>query len=147
MFFVLSGFVLYFGFHHSPRGAGYVSHCFRFFLKRIFRIYPAFLASIVVAVFLVINFNGVVSNGYSNWFSSFWIRIIDLSEVCKTLFLLYPGLDTRLINPVIWTLVVELKVSFLFPVIVLPMVYCRDLRFLLGLTAFFFLTAFFYNPI
>jgi peptidoglycan/LPS O-acetylase OafA/YrhL len=69
LFFVLSGFVLSLPFvgHDRPLKLG------EFYIKRIFRIYPAYIFAIILAVLLkefVFDKNGLAP--YTNWLNNFW---------------------------------------------------------------------------
>ncbi len=127
LFFVLSGFVLSLSVLKSK------NTYFRYLIKRVFRIYPAYYASIIFCFLLFMFFNHSNLKGLSTWAQSFWISNIGLLDVIKHIALVFP-FDTRLINPVIWSLAVEVKMSLFIPLI---MYFFRENRsyfliFLLG---------------
>lgn len=114
-FFVLSGFVLSLQFIDNKKQL----NLFSFYFKRIFRIYPVFIFVIFLSLFikhyLFLSHN---LSGLSPWIQSFWkwdFSNDNCKEIIKTLFLIGPNFNADLIDPVIWSLVVEMKVSFLIP--------------------------------
>jgi peptidoglycan/LPS O-acetylase OafA/YrhL len=112
LFFVLSGFVL--AKSMIGKKIGYLSYI----TKRIFRIYPAYYFSILLSLFLMQFF--ISSNMFelSNWAQSFWKSNLFLSDIIDHIILI-KNFNTRLINPVVWSLSVELKISILIPLIIM----------------------------
>nr|WP_294950566.1 acyltransferase [uncultured Mucilaginibacter sp.] len=114
-FFVLSGFVLSLPFINSERPLKLTE----FYIKRVFRIYPAYLLAILIAIILkTYLFHPAGTAGYSDWIRSFWGWPWDAahrSEIVKTFLLIGPNFDADMIDPVIWSLVVEMKMSLLLP--------------------------------
>lgn len=114
-FFVLSGFVLSLPFINSNRPLQLI----RFYVRRIFRLYPAFIVAILLSLFLkefVYDRNGIVP--FSDWLKSFWTwgwNRENVTAVAKSLMLVAPGTDTRLLDPPIWSLVTEMKMSLILP--------------------------------
>jgi peptidoglycan/LPS O-acetylase OafA/YrhL len=117
-FFVLSGFVLSLPFIDGRRPLSIAE----FYLKRIFRIYPAYLLAILLAIFFknyVHNLHGM--QDFSSWVKGFWHWGFDAehrNEILKTFLLIGPNFNADLIDPVIWSLVVEMKMSLLLPFII-----------------------------
>jgi peptidoglycan/LPS O-acetylase OafA/YrhL len=99
VFFVLSGFVLAIP-YWSGRALGWVP----FIGKRLLRIYPVLIASLVLAV--------VCAEISPN--QNLWIPRHDLASVVYDLLLIGMPVNADLNGP-IWTLVVEIKVGLLFP--------------------------------
>jgi len=111
LFFVLSGYVL-----SAPywleAGQSYPT----FLIRRIFRIYPAFLVSCVVthiaaglAVYHPIS-------GASSWFDAYWRRTGSLTDLASAALMGYgPHLN---LNPALWSLICEMRISIVFPVII-----------------------------
>ena len=125
-FFVLSGFVLallFFGNGDPPAYRLYL-------IKRVIRIYPPYLASAILAISLrVIYFDGTVP-AVSAWFNSSWQspptwRII-VSHV-----LMIGSFQNCDFNPVFWSLVHEMRISILFPIIVWALISCEKICFIL----------------
>jgi len=119
LFFVLSGFVLSLPFvgNERPLKLG------EFYIKRIFRIYPAYIFAIILAVLLkefVFDKNGL--SPYSNWLNNFWNWNWDKDspkEILKTLLLIGPDFKINYIDPPIWSLVIEMKMSIILPFFIL----------------------------
>jgi len=114
LFFVLSGFVLTYNNLYS-KSFNYKN----FIIKRIFRIYPVFIVSILCALCLHEFFydkNNLFLT--SEWFQNIWSISINETLIVQTLFLVGPSYDHSAINPVIWTLIVEMYASFLLPIFV-----------------------------
>lgn len=119
MFFVLSGFVLSLPYVNGDRPLSLGE----FYIKRIFRIYPAYLFAILIAVLLkqfLFNRDGLAP--YSNWLNNFWSWNWDKEspqEILKTLLLVGPDFKINYIDPPIWSLVIEMKMSFILPFFIL----------------------------
>lgn len=120
LFFVLSGFVLtlpYVG--KEERNPEYIT----FMIKRIFRIYPAYffalLFSVIVKTFLY-NRTGIME--FSDFVRQFWgwqNADLTIQSVVRHLIMIGPRYEMGQIDPIIWSLVVEMKVSVIFPFIIL----------------------------
>jgi len=110
MFFVLSGFVLSYSLQKHPLPyLGYL-------IKRVFRIYPAFLFTILVSYFLH-RIIGVQHEVTSEWVKSV---IIDLDLTFDTLLkhlALWGTIQGQGLDAVIWSLVHEMRISLIFPFI------------------------------
>jgi peptidoglycan/LPS O-acetylase OafA/YrhL len=116
LFFVLSGLVLR---GSLIRGKGpFLLNYTTFTLRRVFRIYPAF----IVAAFLIIGTTLFVvpdvhySSCISNWFTNQFDATITGGLILKNLLLLDHAL-----NPPSWTLRVELVCSFALPLLYLTL--------------------------
>ena len=112
LFFVLSGFVLA---GSLARGRGRLASA-QFWVKRIFRIQPPYMAALVVtwlASFAVLVPDA--SAPFTNWLR--WLASIHLSPGTLASHLVYPGsADGQLV--VGWTLGVEMTWSLLLPLLV-----------------------------
>lgn len=119
LFFVLSGFVLSLPYVNGGRPLSLTE----LYIKRIFRIYPAYIFAIVLAVILkqfMFDKNGLTP--YSNWLNNFWNWNWDKgspNEILKTLLLVGPDFKINYIDPPIWSLVIEMKMSFILPFFIL----------------------------
>jgi len=108
MFFILSGFVLALPYWNGTAGAYRA-----FVIRRFFRIYIPYIASIFLAVILASFLANGSIPGIDAWQSGISIRL--LFE--HVLFLYNP--DTQAFNNVVWSLVHEMRISLIFPFIVL----------------------------
>ena len=110
LFFILSGFVLTLSLLKKK-----ISFPI-YFIKRIFRIYPAYYLSIIIGVFFIFLSRYGNTQGLSLWAQSFWKGHLSL----KTLFyhiVLVKNFDSHSINPVIWSLAIEMKMCLFIPFI------------------------------
>ncbi|AFY74974.1 putative acyltransferase [Synechococcus sp. PCC 7502] len=122
-FFVLSGFVLALPFLSQNKQVNYLD----FLKRRCFRIYPTYWIAMLIAVFMRLFYEHGSLFGLSDWINDYWQDVLTTKEIIKQtilhIFLITPFLepDTRLINPVIWTLSVELRISLIFPFCIMLM--------------------------
>lgn len=113
LFFILSGFVLFLPFQKTG-SFSYLS----FISKRILRIYTPYYISLLIALILLyLSYKGSVE-GLSNWFNHIWSSGISIKLIFEHLILIgsFPNAE---INPVLWSLVHEMRISFLFPILVI----------------------------
>jgi peptidoglycan/LPS O-acetylase OafA/YrhL len=111
LFFVLSGYVL-----SAPYWQGAGQSYPTFLVRRVFRIYPAFLASCVIShiVAELAVYHPIA--GASSWFSAYWHRPSGLSDLISAALMGYgPQLN---LNPALWSLICEMRISVVFPVII-----------------------------
>lgn len=129
LFFVLSGFVLTLPYTaRTPRKIEPVS----FFIRRIARLYPAYWAVLIVALilrFLVFDSHGL--SGLSSWAAVHWSLPIGGISIFRHFFMIAPGLNVDEIDPVIWSLIIEMKVSIGFPLLVLVVSRTRRMSYAL----------------
>lgn len=118
-FFVLSGFVLSLPIVTKERPVKLIE----FYVKRVLRIYPAYILAIIIALVLkYFLFDKGNMGTYSDWIRSFWNWDWDrknLIEICKAFFLIGPPFDKDMIDPVIWSLAVEMRISLFLPFFIL----------------------------
>lgn len=112
LFFVLSGFVLTFSLIHNK------TNYFYFTIKRIFRIFPAYYISIILGIILIKYFEPSRLIGLSSWIQSFWLNKITMKDIFNHIILIF-SFNSKIINPVIWSLSVEIKMSLLLPIILI----------------------------
>jgi peptidoglycan/LPS O-acetylase OafA/YrhL len=144
LFFVLSGLVLnlkYASLEIFP--AHWVS---AFIINRIFRIYPAFLAAIGLSLFLrYFLYVPSVMPAMSASLNAHWGHPLNIPLLLKLFTLVLPGLQADQIDPPMWSLMIEMRVSLFFPVIIFGLARCQkiagDLIFL-GAT---YVLCFFFN--
>lgn len=114
-FFVLSGFVLSLPFVNNEKPLSLTA----FYTKRFFRIYPAFLIAMVLSVALkewVYNDHNMADSVL--WFKQYWAwhwDRVSLKEIIRALLLIEPGFNGQRIDPPVWSLVVEMKMSIILP--------------------------------
>jgi peptidoglycan/LPS O-acetylase OafA/YrhL len=119
LFFVLSGFVLSLPFIDGTKPLKFTA----FYVKRIFRIYPVFIFAIVFSLLLkhfVYDRAGMAS--FSNWMKTFWDWQWNkevLKETLRTLLLIGPDFNSKLIDPPMWSLIIEMKMSLILPFFIL----------------------------
>lgn len=117
LFFVLSGFVLSLPFlvtdNRFPKYIPYVT-------KRICRIYIPYISTIIVSGILFIFLKDNDSSSLSIWFNSMWSIPITQKQIVSYLFLL--GYDTHNLNTVTWSLVHEMRISLIFPFIMVAII-------------------------
>ena len=107
LFFVLSGFVLQLNYAQSAPG-----HYGQYVFRRFMRIFPAMLASLVLAAILL---RPEAGDTYGPWLSGIvsgdhgpasWLRNAALVAITP---------DDIAFNPVLWSLAYEWRVSLIFP--------------------------------
>jgi peptidoglycan/LPS O-acetylase OafA/YrhL len=118
LFFVLSGFVLNLRYAEAkscaPGWAG------SFILRRVCRIYPAFLASMGLAVLLrTCVFSPERTHSFSAWFAAIWAEPLSWGQFARCLTLVGPNIQAATINPPVWSLVFEMRISLFFPLVIL----------------------------
>ena len=111
MFFVLSGFVL-----TLPALGGKRQSYPVYVTRRISRIYLPYLAALAIAVLACRQFHG--REMYGHEFSLMWRTAPDAQTVLQHL-LLIGRFDVFAFNPPAWTLVQEMRISLIFPLLLL----------------------------
>jgi peptidoglycan/LPS O-acetylase OafA/YrhL len=109
LFFVLSGFVL----AHAllNRQTGYLD----FAIRRVTRIYPPFAVAILVSAAGYALLDPQAARPFSGWFGTLWRGGYRLPIVLGHLLMAGDGRDG--LDPVVWSLVHELRISLLVPVL------------------------------
>lgn len=108
LFFVLSGFVLSIPFF-SEKYFNYK----KYIIKRFCRIYIPYIVSIFLSYTLFYFIKPHYLRGMSDNFNEMWSHSIDLYDFFSYLLML--GADVINLNAVTWSLVHEMRISFLFP--------------------------------
>lgn len=112
LFFVLSGFVLSLPFI-SGKDPNYLDYA----IKRIFRIYIPYITLIMLAAILHSLLYRTHTPNLSYWYYQWWSRPIDFQMAVDHLLMI--GSDEQnILNPVIWSLVHEMRISLVFPIII-----------------------------
>ncbi len=108
IFFVLSGYVLGMSLDRKPKN---LLSILSFYIKRIFRIYPAYIVCLTFIILSITLFHTYIEfPNTSVWFQAWYKTDITLSNAILN----YALLETNL-NQIAWTLKVELFMSLLFP--------------------------------
>jgi peptidoglycan/LPS O-acetylase OafA/YrhL len=115
IFFILSGVVLGLSLDLSAVQNSFQKRYIIFIIKRIFRIYPAHVVLMLIICAVIIIF-GIVNPGTfeksSMWYNWYYRSIPNVESIIRNVLLL----DVFL-NPVTWTLKVEVAVALFFPVL------------------------------
>lgn len=109
LFFILSGFVL-----SLPSLAGRGQTYPVFVCRRIFRIYLPYLAALALAILGNVVWHGPLGRG--SWADATWLYPVKWQMVVQHVLFLgeYP---TATFNTAFWSLVVEMRVSLVFPLL------------------------------
>jgi len=110
LFYILSGYVLTLS---LEKNKGPVLGAF--YLKRIFRIMPAYLVILVLSLIAYLFFVAKhTTPANSSWVSQFWSKPLDMYHFAGQLIFLKPGNNADLV-PQNWSLRIEMLFSFLMP--------------------------------
>lgn len=110
-FFVLSGFVLTLPFA-SRQSTGYA----RFVLRRVFRIYLPYAAAIMVSAALLTYYAPWHGDpALSSWFNKMWAQPASKGALTRMLFMW--GAPTHNFDTSTWSLIFEMRVSLVFPLL------------------------------
>lgn len=113
VFFVLSGLVL-----AMPFVEGRGDHYRAFFIKRVLRLWPPYAVAVAVAVLLAVTVGGGTVSGMSSWFNDKWHEPVTAGLLAGHASLV-ASFDNDAFNSPIWSLVIEMRVSLIFPALVL----------------------------
>ncbi|MGA9774275.1 MAG: acyltransferase [Blastocatellia bacterium] len=109
-FFVISGFVL--SLPYLKREMAYTP----FIFKRISRIYLPYIVAVCAAVMLATIFSRGGIAALSSWFNNTWTSPVSVKLLLNH-FLLIGVFNNGELNPVLWSLVHEMRISIIFPAI------------------------------
>lgn len=84
-------------------------------VKRHRRIYPAFVIVLFLGIFARMICPPFDSSLLSEWGASFWMDSPSLLDYAKNFILLLPVSNTRIIDPAIWTLKIDMRVMMVLP--------------------------------
>jgi len=113
LFFVLSGFVLAKPYFDNEKNMNYLE----FIVKRVFRIYPAFWFSLLVALIVRSLFSQETFVNNSAWSKSLWVTEVTPYIILEHIPLLWKT-NWYAINPVIWSLIVEMRMAIILPILI-----------------------------
>lgn len=111
LFFLLSGFVLSLPFYQDKQG-NYLS----FIIKRICRIYLPYLGAVLVAVTLEALYSRHGISSLSTWVNVTWTANPNPGLIAQHV-LLIGSFNSNEYDPVLWSLVQEMRVSLIFPLL------------------------------
>ncbi|WP_310549807.1 acyltransferase family protein [Paenibacillus glufosinatiresistens] len=112
-FFILSGFVLALPFL-ADQGPSYLSYL----LKRVCRIYIPYVISLTVALLLAYRLSGHSPAFNASFFQAFWQSGFAPGLILEHLSLV-ADFNTYAYNTVFWSLVHEMRISLIFPLLML----------------------------
>ncbi len=111
LFFLISGFVLAIPFVNG-RAPGF----FRFIVKRVTRVWPAYAAACFLAFLAATVIGGETIPSLSRWTAGVWQSPVTGRTVGQHLTLV-TTFSTRGFDPVLWSLVHEMRMSLVFPLL------------------------------
>ncbi len=118
LFFVLSGSTLYFS-NGAMRGLVAVQ---RFYLKRFFRIWPAFVLALLVYILFGLFFSALYIEPQGVWVERQFLASYTVNDVLAYMTLVFNITGPKeLFNGAFWSLPVEFQYYLLFPLIVLSL--------------------------
>lgn len=112
LFFVLSGFVL-----TLPLLSGKKVNYIHFITRRFLRIYIPYYVSLIIVIFTSMVFYSGTKDDLTQWFNYVWSQGLSTELILQHIFLLDSFANAQL-NPVLWSLVHEMRISLIFPIIV-----------------------------
>lgn len=112
LFFVLSGFVLTLQLG-VERKIGYAEYI----VKRICRIYLPYLCVVMLAYACYLAAYAGPVDWAGAWFNSLWGPVISTTDIARHLLFVLPFRSDQL-DPVIWSLIYEMRISIAFPLLV-----------------------------
>lgn len=110
-FFILSGFVLSIPFY-SSNTFNYSSYL----IRRVCRIYIPYLVAIILGFVLETNISRGGISELTDFFNKLWTTPVNLSLILDHLLFL-GSFNTDSINTVVWSLVHEMRISIIFPIL------------------------------
>ncbi|WP_058302893.1 acyltransferase family protein [Gorillibacterium timonense] len=137
LFFVLSGFVLSLPFFKKSQ-LGYKDYL----IRRICRILIPSVVSVILALSLMKIISPAGIPGLSRWFNDIWTEPLFMQSIVNHFFVL-GEFNTMRLNPVIWSLIHELRISILFPflmLLVLKTGWKKNLALVLSIPLLYFLS-------
>ncbi|EEL37721.1 MULTISPECIES: acyltransferase family protein [Bacillus] len=112
LFFILSGLVLTIPFINTEK-INYGNYIF----KRIFRIYIPYIFAVLIAIVSRVLFYTGPKNGLSDWFNSLWSNGFEYKLFFEHV-LFIGSFNNNAYDPVLWSLIHEMRISLIFPFII-----------------------------
>jgi peptidoglycan/LPS O-acetylase OafA/YrhL len=113
VFFVLSGRVL-----SLPYIQGKELDYRRYLIRRVCRIYIPFAAAVLLSLFFYCVIGHRRAQIASNWFNTLWPPHVPNMQSIVGHFLLFGTAPAISLNPPMWSLVYEMRISLIFPLLV-----------------------------
>ncbi|MBY7111372.1 acyltransferase [Bacillus sp. 17RED48] len=114
LFFLLSGFVLSLPFYNKKQ----LSYG-KYIIRRTCRIYIPYVISIIFAISMFSIFQTETDiNGVSDWFNKLWDHPTNIKLIISHVFFI-GDYNTYAYNSVIWSLAHEMRISLLFPLLMI----------------------------
>ena len=110
LFFVLSGFVLARSLMGKKK-SGY----FQFVIRRAMRIYPAYWTTLLLCAALISMYDASRNPFFDELIRSFWSQPVGWAQWLLHALLILPGVDRGRVDGVMWSLVIEMRISLLLP--------------------------------
>jgi peptidoglycan/LPS O-acetylase OafA/YrhL len=111
VFFVLSGYVLSLSYRGGRQTyPGFLS-------RRVARLWLPYIAAVALAMVLATLLGDEIIHAASSWFNARWYGSVGISSVLEHLLLIGHFHDESQYIPVIWTLVIEMRISLIFPIL------------------------------
>ncbi|MBV4355662.1 acyltransferase family protein [Pinibacter aurantiacus] len=112
LFFVLSGFVLSIPFNDGGQHFDYKAY----FAKRLIRLYIPYIVSIFLSMLLRVVLYHPLNIHISDWFISMWTKPVSAQQLADII-LLKSDAEFQNVVSTLWSLVIEIKLSLIFPLI------------------------------
>lgn len=112
-FFILSGFVLTLSLKYNDELS--IAIYLKFIVSRIFRIFPAYIFTLIITQIILIT----VNSRPDTWLSQYWKTPADFQSLLmqSVLIIRRPYDPVMRLIPQDWTLTIEIAISFLLPVL------------------------------
>jgi len=127
LFFVLSGFVLSIPFNDGGQNFDYKAY----FVKRLIRLYIPYIVSIFLSMLLRVILYHPLNIHISDWFISMWTKPVGAQQLTDIV-LLKSDAEFQNVVSTLWSLVIEIKLSLIFPLILF---FYRRLNFVWSIVA------------
>ena len=133
LFFLISGFCI----HYPNSIKDYKINWMNYFLKRFFRIYPTYIAALIITS--IISYYCKVKWNYYSWDPERILRVATLTQNYP------PGNEPFWINPSLWTIPLEAEFYLLYPLVIIFFSCFKSLRFILLLISLCLLSIILYH--
>ncbi|HEX4306867.1 MAG TPA: acyltransferase [Solirubrobacterales bacterium] len=115
VFFVLSGYVLALSYERGRQTYG------GFLVRRVARLWFPYAAAVALAIVLAALLGDEVIGAASRWVNGSWQGGIGLASPLEHFSLVWHMADSSQFDPVIWTLMIEMRISLIFPLLLVAL--------------------------